>query len=96
MSANRLFLVCKHCESLENALLLAERADGNSQYTAASAKRADDWYAKHQRCGVGVDNFKLAYHRPVDWDLSPPAQDTSAGAVRLALLNGGGVNGSGT
>lgn len=95
LSANRIFLVCQHCQSPEHALLLAERADGNSQYTAATAKRSDDWYAKHQRCGQGVDNFKLAYHRPQDWDVSPPAQDTPAGAVRMALVDSRAVNGSG-
>lgn len=88
MSANRIFLVCQHCQEPEQAMLLAERADGNAQYIAAPSKRADDWYAKHQRCGKGVDNFKLAYGRPQDWDVSPPAQNTAAGAVRLALLNG--------
>ena len=95
MSANRIFLVCKHCPQLEHALLLAERADGESQYTAASGKRSDDWYAKHQRCGDGVDHYMIAYHRPLDWDLSPRADATVAGGVRMALLNGA-VNGSGS
>lgn len=90
MSANRIFLVCQHCPELEHALLLAERSDGTAQYIAVPAKRSDDWYAKHQRCGSGVDNFKLAYHRPQNWDISPPAQNTPAGAVRLALVNGSG------
>jgi hypothetical protein len=89
MSANRLFLVCQHCPQLEHSLLLADRADGDAQYIAANMKRADDWYAKHQRCGTGVDNFKLAYHRPQNWDVSPPAQNTVAGGVRLGLINGG-------
>jgi hypothetical protein len=91
MSANRIFLVCSHCRELESALLLADRADGDSQYTAASMKRADDWYAKHQRCGPGVDHYQLAYHRPIDWDLATPAPAV-AGAVRLELAkaNGGG------
>lgn len=88
MSANRIFLVCQHCKDPSQALLLAERADGESQYTAASNKRADEWYGKHQRCGTGVDHYVLALQRPADWDLSPPAQDTPAGAVRLALING--------
>lgn len=88
MSANRIFLVCSHCRELEAAFALAERSDGNAQYSVASMKRADDWFAKHQRCGKGVDHFQIAYHRPLDWDVSPPAQDTPAGAVRLALVNG--------
>lgn len=90
MSANRIFLVCSHCKDPSQALLLAERADGESQYAAASMKRADAWYAKHQRCGLGVDHYQLAYGRPQDWDVSPPAQDTVAGAVRLGLINGNG------
>lgn len=89
MSANRLFLVCAHCQEIEKSLLLADRADGDSQYTIATMKRADDWFAKHQRCGTGVDHFKLATHRPPDWDVSPPAQDTPAGAVRLAIAMNG-------
>jgi predicted N-acyltransferase len=87
MSANRIFLVCAHCRELESALLLAERADGDAQYTAANMKRADDWYARHQRCGKGVDHYQLAYHRPIDWDVSPPAPPVAIG-VRLALVNG--------
>jgi hypothetical protein len=89
MSANRIFLVCQHCPKLEHSLLLADRADGNAQYIAGNLKRADDWFAKHQRCGTGVDNFKLAYHRPQNWDVSPPAQNTVAGGVKLGLINGG-------
>lgn len=88
MSANRIFLVCQHCQDPSQAMLLAERSDGEAQYIAASFKRADDWYAKHQRCGKGVDHFKLGYGRPQDWDVSPPAQNTPAGAVRMALING--------
>ncbi len=88
MSANRLFLVCAHHPQLEHALCLAERAGNDAQYTAASMKRADDWFAKHQGCGRGCDHFQLAMHRPADWDVAPPAEATPAGAVRLALVNG--------
>jgi hypothetical protein len=88
MSANRIFLVCSHCRELESALLLAERADGDAQYTAASMKRADDWYARHQRCGPGADHYQLAYQRPLDWDVSPPAPEVAA-AVRMALVTNG-------
>lgn len=89
MSANRLFLVCTHHESLEDALLLADRGGNDAQYLAASMKRADDWYARHMRCGRGCDHFKLAYHRTPDWDVAPPAENTVPGAVRLNLaLNG--------
>ena len=93
MSANRIFLVCSHCRELEAALLIAERADGDSQYTTASMKRADDWYARHQRCGPGVDHYQLAYHRPIDWDLATPAPAV-AGAVRLELARASNGNGS--
>lgn len=88
MSANRIFLVCSHCRELESALLLAERADGDAQYIAASTKRADDWYARHQRCGRGSDHFQIAYHRPLDWDV-PELATKAACAVRLALATSG-------
>ncbi len=88
MSANRILLCCSYHKSIEDMLCLAERADGDAQYTAASIKRADDWYAKHQRCGPGADHYQLAYQRPLDWDLAQPAPDVAA-AVRVALLNGG-------
>lgn len=89
MSANRIFLVCTHCQELESTLCLAERADADSQYTVSSMKRADDWFAKHARCGRGCDHYTLGYGRTHDWDVSPPAENTAAGGVRLALLNGG-------
>lgn len=92
MSANRIFLVCSHCRELESALLLAERADGEAQYIAASMKRADDWYARHQRCG-NPDDLQLAFHRPLNWDVSPPAPKVAA-AVRLEIAKAD-VNGSG-
>ncbi len=88
MSANRLFLVCQHCKETSQALMIAERADAVSQYTAGTLKRADAWFAKHQRCGSGADHFQLALQRTPNWDVSPPAQYTPAGAVRLALVNG--------
>lgn len=88
MSANRLFLVCSHHQNPEDALCLAERAGNDAQFIAASLKRADDWFAKHQGCGRGCDHFRLALHRPADWDVPQPAEASPAGAVRLALLNG--------
>jgi hypothetical protein len=91
MSANRIFLVCQHCPQPESALLLADRADGEAQYMGANLKRCDDWYGKHQRCGSGVDHFRLAYQRTQDWDVSPPAPATAVG-VRIALANS--TNGS--
>ena len=88
MSANRLFLVCSHHPNPEDALCLAERGGNDVPYTASSMKRADDWFAKHQGCGRGRDHFQLAHQRPMDWDVPQPAEDTPAGAVRLALVNG--------
>ena len=88
MSANRLFLVCSHHPNPEDALCIGERADSQSQYTAPALKRMDDWYAKHQACGRGCDHFQLAMARSADWDIAPPAEHTTAGAVRLALVNG--------
>lgn len=94
MSANRLFLVCSHHPSIEDSLLLADRAGNDVPYLLAKLKRADDWFTKHMACGRGCDHFKLAHHRSPDWDVPPPAEETAAGGVRLALLNGG-VHGSG-
>lgn len=90
MSANRLFLVCSKHPSIEDALLIADRQDANSQYTAAMPKRADDWFAKHQRCAPGCDHYQLAYHRPQDHDApkGPPALTPAAGGVKLALVKG--------
>lgn len=89
MSANRILLCCSYHKSIEDMLCLAERADGDAQYTATSMKRADDWYARHQRCGPGADHYQLAYQRPLDWDVSPPAPEAAA-AVRMALVTNGG------
>lgn len=88
MSANRIFLICATHPSIEDALLIADRADACAQYTAALPKRADEWFAKHSGCARGCDHFKLAFHRPLDWDVSPPAENTVAGGVKLALVNG--------
>ena len=70
-------------------MLLAERGGNDAQYLAASMKRADDWYAKHMRCGHGCDHFKLAYGKTPDWDVPQPAENTAAGAVRLNLALAG-------
>jgi hypothetical protein len=99
MSANRLFLVCSKHPSPEDALCLAERSEGASRYyvewcrcrgkcgcQAQTLGRQRDWFKTHAECGV--DCFQLAFHRPPGWDVSPPAEDTPAGAVRIALLNG--------
>ena len=101
MSANRLFLVCQHCPELEHALCIASRQDAQDGYRvhecrchgkcpcpAQELARQRAWFKQHAACGV--DGFKLAYHRPQGWDVSPPAQNTPAGAVRLALVNGSG------
>lgn len=88
MSANRLFLVCSHCQRPEEALLIAERPDAAEAYVESVPKRADQWFLKHAMCAPGCDHFQLAYARPHDWDLSPPAQDTVAGGVKMALVNG--------
>lgn len=98
MSANRIFLVCQYCPQPENALLLAERGEGHLEYEAGARKLADKWFRDHAYCGTvtnsasqmtkTVDHFKLAYNRPQDWDVSPPAQNTVAGGVKLALING--------
>jgi len=85
MSANRIFLVCKHCQSIEDSLLIAERESADDQYMLGKMKRADDWFAKHQRCSRDPDNFQLAYHRPLNWDVALPAENTVAGGVRLGI-----------
>lgn len=89
MSANRLLLVCSVHPSIEEAFCIGERANGEGQYTSTSNKRLDEWYGKHMGCSRGCDHFKLAYHRPRDWDVSTPAESTPAGAVRLALVSEG-------
>jgi hypothetical protein len=88
MSANRLFLVCSHHPAIEDSLCLGERGGNDVQYLTPNLKRADDWFMRHAECGRGRDHFQLAYHRPVDWDVAPPAERTVAGGVRLALVNG--------
>jgi len=88
MSANRMFLVCSHHPRLEDAIVIGERLGNDVPYMAPNLKRLDDWYTKHMGCGRGCDHFQLALNRPVDWDVAPPAEDTTAGAVRLALVNG--------
>lgn len=99
MSANRIFLVCESHPAIDDALVIADRHDAESRYYCVSncrcmgckcaekeRSRRNEWFAKHAGCGV--DRFKLAFQRPQGWDVSPPAQNTPAGAVRLALLNG--------
>ncbi len=81
-------MVCQHHTQAEHALLIAERVDSDTQYIAAFSKRADDWFAKHQACGRTRDHFRLAFGKPQDWDVSPPAEATVAGGVRFALVNG--------
>lgn len=106
LSANRIFLVCSAHPNIEDALCIADRPPGDSRYYCASncrclkckcAEKARDqrgaFFAKHANCGV--DQYSLAYHRPKGWDVSPPAQDTPAGAVRLALVDSQAANGSG-
>lgn len=101
MSANRIFLVCQHHQALEDALCIASRQDAKDGYRvhecrclgkcscpAQELARQRAWFKKHAECGV--DCFKLAYHRPQGWDVSPPAQNTVAGGVKLALVNGSG------
>lgn len=107
MSANRIFLVCSHHPSPEDALCLAVvglASDGKDRYFPAAAcrchgdcpcaaeeqERVNQWFKKHAHCGPnrGRDHFQIAYNRPQDWDLSPPAENTTAGAVKLALVNG--------
>lgn len=89
MSANRIFLVCSHHPKLEEALLLAERPDAAEAYATGLPKRADAWFIKHSLCARGCDHFQLAFQRPPNWDVSPPAEPVANG-VRLALVTGSG------
>lgn len=89
MSANRLYLICAHHESPEEAFCIGERLGNDVQYVAPALKRLDDWYAKHMGCGRGLDHFKLGYQRTQDWDVPPAAEKSVAGGVRLALIDGG-------
>lgn len=88
MSSNRLFLVCSHHPNLADAFCIGERTGNDSQYIAPHMRKLDGWYTKHMGCGRGLDHFQLALNRPADWDVAPPAENTTAGAVRLALVNG--------
>lgn len=89
MSANRIFLVCSHHPSIEDALLLSERMPGNTTHEPPlKFSHQAAWFERHARCG-NPDDFQLAFQRPQNWDVSPPAQDTVAGAVRLGIINGG-------
>lgn len=89
MSANRLYLVCDHHATPEEALLLGERAGNDAGFDAPNLRKADKWFAKHANCGQTKDHFSLAYNRPQNWDVPVPAQDTAAGAVKVAMaLNG--------
>lgn len=87
MSANRIFLVCSHHPTLEEALLVSERADAEATHVPPNMKRAQDWFARHAACG-NPDDFQLAFHRPQNWDVSPPAEDTVAGGVRMGIITG--------
>lgn len=106
MSANRIFLVCESHPAIEDALCLADRPDATSRYYCVSncrclkckcaekeRTRRNEWFQRHAGCGV--DRFRLAFQRTQGWDVSPPAQDTTAGAVRIALATNG-ANGSGS
>lgn len=89
MSANRLYLVCTHHTNPEEALLLGERASYEAGYTPSKYKNARDWFDAHAACGRTRDHFALAYGHPADWDIDPPAEDTVAGQVKLAVaING--------
>lgn len=85
MSANRLFVVCQHHQTLDQALCIAERFEWGMPYQMGlHASYANDWFEKHAKCGRGTfDHFRLAMHRPADHD--KPV--TSVGhAVKLTLV----------
>ena len=88
MASNRILLVCKHCNHIEDAFCVGERMGNDVPYIAPTLKKIDAWYAKHENCGRGCDHIALAYHRSADWDQSLPAEETVAGNVRMALVNG--------
>jgi len=88
VSANRLFLVCSHHPNLEDALCLADRAGNDVQYILTSLRRADDWFAKHAKCGRGCDHYQLAFHHPMDHDIPKPADPVPA-AVRMEIAKAG-------
>jgi len=89
VSANRLFLVCRHHQNPEDAFCVGERAGNDAQYVAPRLKGIDDWYAKHMGCGRGLDHFQVGYSRTQDWDVPQPAEKSVAGTVRLELVKGG-------
>lgn len=87
MSDNRLFLVCTHCASLEDAQCIAERV--GEVYEVAKLKHAADWFEKHAKCGRDVDHFALAYQFTPNHDVPKPAENTVAGQVRMNVIKAG-------
>lgn len=85
MSANRLFVVCAHHPTLDQALCVAERFQWGMPYEASRSLVADEWFQRHQACGKGnsCDHFRLAMHRPADHD--KPVQTVNQ-AVKLTLV----------
>lgn len=89
MSANRLYLVCSHHTNPEDALLLGERESPVAAYDPAKFKNAEAWFQRHADCGRSRDHFQLAYGRPQNWDVSPPAEESVAGGVKVAMAMNG-------
>src|SRR5262245_10683616 len=85
MSANRLFVVCSHHPTMDQALCIAERTVWGLPYEAGRSITADAWFERHARCGKGntCDHFKLAMHRPADHD---KPVETVGQAVKLTLV----------
>ncbi len=88
MTANRLYLVCKHCQRQEDAFCVGSRAGNDVPYEAGALRKMDEWYAKHFACGNGCDHITFGMWKPADWDRAEDATHSVAGEVRMALING--------
>lgn len=91
MNGNNLFLACRFCPTAADALLLAHRGSDSQYVCSAGSSKTDKWFAKHQKCGDGPDKFTVAFERPANWDVSPPADPIAASVrteIALAQLNG--------
>lgn len=84
MSANRIFLVCTHHPEEQHALVLGSRL-ANGYHRAPRPVQIEEWFDLHKHCGGNADHFTIAFQKPKNWDISPPAPPIAA-HVRLALV----------
>lgn len=86
MSENRLYLTCTSPPE-ESAIMLGKRLQ-SAYGRAPSNHELNKWFDEHATCPGAPDAFKLAYAKPQNWDVDPPADPTKnvGAAVKLALV----------